>query len=165
VLAAACGGSAPSSGGGSNTPTTGTATFSGEATGTLAVFVLGNFASGSTDTTLSILSGVFGSTAITFPNFDFEAQFPGTTLQTGSFDNPASGAQTDYVNQAMQTWGKFSGSNPFGSFSLTLSSVGSPTSGAANTTVWYSAHGTLTATMIPVNGNSTIGVVDVNVTF
>jgi hypothetical protein len=164
VLAAACGGSSTTSGGG--TPSTGTATFSGDATGTLAVYVLGNLNSGSTFTSLSILSGVFGSAAITEPNFGFEAEIPGTTLTPGSFESPTNGTQTDYVNQAMQTWGQFSGSsNQFGTSSLTLSSVGSPTSGAANTTVWYSAHGTLSATMIPVQGNSTTGNVTVSVTF
>jgi hypothetical protein len=160
VMATACG----SSGGNSPTPTTGMATFGGDASGTLTVYVIGSYDPQTTSLSLSILSTAPGSTTISYPNFGFEAHPPGMSLQTGTFGTANTVAQTDYINQTMETWGQFSGSNPFGTFSLTLSSVGSSSS-SLGITYWYNSNGTLSATMVPANGNSASGDVSVSVNF
>jgi hypothetical protein len=165
LFAAGCGSTSPTdAGSGTGTPTTGTATFSVDATGSLAVYVLGSHSPSFTYSTLEILSGVYGSTATSYPSFGFEGQLPGGSLPTGTYGPTDITAETTYLNASMESWGQSSATILFGTFRLMLSSVGSPST-VGGDTVWYASHGTLTATMVPINGNTETGSIIVNVTF
>jgi hypothetical protein len=84
LLATACGGDSAS---------TGTATLSGGATGTLAIYAVGNYHPGDTFSELDIISGTFNGPH-TNPFLGFGADFPGTALQTGTFTSEDTPGQT-----------------------------------------------------------------------
>jgi hypothetical protein len=158
LLATACGDSA----------STGTATLSGGATGTLAIYALGGYHPGDTFSELNILSGAFDG-ALTNPFLGFGANFPGAVLQTGTFTSEDTPGQTGYTNQSLQVWDQLSSQN-LGAYSLTISSVGSPTATPSSppsgaNTQWLHTHGTFTATLVTRSDHPYDGAVNVTLSF
>lgn len=154
--------------GGSDSSATGTATLTGGATGTLSVYAIGNYHPGDTFSDLGIASGTLNG-GQTNPFLGFEAQFPGTALQTGTFTSADTPGTTGYTNQNLQGWAQISTEN-LGTYSLTISSVGSPTSTpssppSGSNTQWLGTHGTLTATLVPGSDHPNDGDLTVSVTF
>jgi hypothetical protein len=168
LLAAACG-STSSGGGTPGARSTGVATITGAATGTVNITVIdGNTTGSETYVTFELLG------VASYPTFGFTAKFPVTSLQAGTFDaSNTTQATSLYQLQSSATWGQvFLATSPAtnsGTFSLTLSSVGSPTSegsGAQEITDWYYSHGTYTGTLEgQPAGIGATGEVDVSITF
>jgi hypothetical protein len=109
-----------------------------------------------------------------YPTFTFTARFPVTSLAATTYDSTNTTQATSlYELQSSATWAQvFLATSPAtntGTFSLTLSSVGSPTTagtGANEVTAWDYTHGTLTAKMEgQPAGIGATGEVDVSVTF
>jgi hypothetical protein len=161
VLATGCGSSSVNNNGPS-TPTTGTATLTGAATGTLSVSVLGGFESPDTFVAL-----VIDSKPLAYPNLSITVSIPGTSLQTGTFTSAnVTEAVSLYTTTGSggPTWEQaFDQNHDTGTFSLTLSSVGAST-GAGTVTDWPSPHGSFSATLEAVLQGAS-GEVDVSVTF
>jgi hypothetical protein len=149
---------------------TGTATFRGAVTGTVNITDIEG------DTTASSAYVNFSMLGVSsYPTFGFKARFPVTSLQSGTTFNATNTTQATslYELQSSASWAQvFLATSPAtnsGTFSLTLSSVGSPTSagsGASEITAWYYTHGTFTATMEgQPAGIGATGEVDVSITF
>ena len=161
VPATGCGSSSVNNNGPS-TPSTGTATFTGAATGTLSVSVLGGFESPDTFVALAI-----DSKPLAYPNLSITVSIPGTSRQTGTFTSAnVTESVTLYTTTASgcPTWTQaFDQKHDTGTFRLTISSAGAST-GAGTVTDWPSPHGSFTATLEPLLQGAS-GEVDVSVTF
>jgi hypothetical protein len=131
-------------------PTTGTATFTGAATGTLNVSVLAGY-----ETPATYVGFFIDSTPGSYPNVSFTAKLPGSSLQTGTFTSAnVTQAVTIYLSTGPgePAWEQaFVAAPPqqAGTFTLSVSSVG-PTTGDSTVTDWPSTHGSFSATLPPL---------------
>jgi hypothetical protein len=143
ALATGCGS------GSTDNPTTGIATFSGAATGTLKVSVLGAYTPPSSDVIF-----IIDSSPSSYPNLNFTAKLPGTALVTGTFTAAAANvtdAITDYFASSggEPAWQQLYLAQPpteTGAFSLVLTSLGG-TTGDDTGTDWPNTHGSLSAAL------------------
>jgi hypothetical protein len=161
VLAAGCG-SSTSNNNNPSTPTTGTATFTGAATGTLSVSVQGGYESPGTT-----VAFVIDSKPLTYPNLAIAVSIPGTALQTGTYTT-ANVTEAVSIYTTGETGGPsweqaFDQNHNTGTFSLTISSLGS-TTGDGTVTDWPSTHGSFTAALEPLLGGAS-GVLNVSIPF
>lgn len=166
VLATSCGSSSPG-GGGLTTAETGTVTFSGAATGTLSVSILAGFEAPST-----YVGFVISSAPGSYPNFNFTGRLPGTSLQAAAYtdaDATLPGVNTIYSSTSAvgASWEQVYSTDPAlpetGTFSFTITSPG-PSVSASGVTDWFSPHGSLTATLVPISAGAS-GTVNATITF
>jgi hypothetical protein len=160
VLATGCGSSSSSNN--NNPSTTGTAAFTGAATGTLSVSVLAG-----TESPDTFVAFAIDSKPLSYPNLGITVSIPGTSLQTGTFTSAnVSEAVTIYTTTGTggPTWEQaFDQNHNTGTFSLTVSSLG-PATGAGTVTDWPSTHGSFSAMLEPSLAGASGGV-NVSVTF
>jgi hypothetical protein len=171
ALAVACGGGAPSAKlSGAVNAAVAISTF-GTPTVSDVMFVISPPGSG----TIPISGGmpsVDGGMGV-FPSYFSVVIIPGTSLQTGTFTNAnASYAISEVQASAFQADGLwiqyFSDLDPssqLGTFSLSISSVGSITTTDAGAPQWTDSHGTLSATLPASTYSPDAGTVTVDVIF